>query len=251
MDKVNICICTYKREQLLKKCLLSLYAMDIPAETTVTISVIDNHDQQSAKRVIEELASSSTLPTFYFSEASRGIPFARNRALMETHNIGAQFLVFIDDDEWVKQDWLTQLYGYCIAKGGYLVISGDVIPEFPADIPPDIKPLLHRKNKHPTGKKLSSCATNNVIFPIAIAQNLNLQFNERNPFSGGEDTIFFSTMARHGINIEKCTEALVYEYIPPSRATLTWLLKRKFWAGTINAWRKQQNNKMWLAIFAS
>jgi glycosyltransferase involved in cell wall biosynthesis len=251
MDKINICVCTYKRAQLLKKCLLSLYAMKTPSHCEVTISVIDNHDEQSAKIVVDELKASSTIPTHYFSELNRGIPFARNRAIIETQNLGANFLVFIDDDEWVRKDWLTHLYEYCISRGGYIIISGDVIPELPADVPLDIKPFLYKKNIHPTGKKLSSCATNNVIFPTAISKNLGLQFDVSRPFSGGEDTIFFSTAARNGIRIEKCTEAIVHEHIPNDRATLKWLLKRKFWVGTVNAWRKQQKGTKWLSIFVS
>ncbi len=251
MDKINICICTYKRGALLKKCLTSLYETELPKDVSVSITVIDNDDKQSARIIVDELSATSPLPTHYFCESKRGIPCARNRAIMETQKIGANYLVFIDDDEWVTKDWLIHLYSYCIKKGGKVVVSGDVIPEIPAETPNEIKPFLYRENKHPTGTSLTSCATNNVLMPTSISKDLDLWFDESQPYSGGEDTIFFSTANRLGIRIEKCTEAIVKEHIPVERTKIKWLANRKFWVGTVNAWRKRQKGKLWINIFIS
>lgn len=251
MDKITICICTFKRRDLLRKCLQSLYEMDIPTNTHITLTVIDNHDQQSAKTVVDELTPAATIPTHYVNEPKRGIPHARNRAMIESRAQHAKYLVFIDDDEWVAQDWLCKLYQYCLSKGGELVVSGKVIAVLPDNIPNEIAALLMDTKNRLTGARLTTCATNNVIFPLAITEKLSIEFDTSNPRAGGEDTVFFTKMAIQGVVIERCAEAIVYEHIPPARATLKWQIKRKFWTGTINAWRKHQHGRYWSSIFIS
>ena len=108
--------------------------MDIPTNTHITLTVIDNHDQQSAKTVVDELTPAATIPTHYVNEPKRGIPHARNRAMIESRAQHAKYLVFIDDDEWVAQDWLCKLHQYCHSKGGELVVSVQVISVLPANI---------------------------------------------------------------------------------------------------------------------
>lgn len=99
MDKINICVCTYKRKELLAKCLHSIYNMALPSDTEITLTVIDNDEQQSAKQVIDDFSTASSLPTYYVNERKHGIPHARNRALTESYALQADYLVFIDDDD--------------------------------------------------------------------------------------------------------------------------------------------------------
>ena len=251
MDKINICVCTYKRDKLLSTCLKSLYNVDIPAGSKVTLTVIDNHSERCAKTVIDRLSPIATIPTYYVNEPNRGIPHARNRAIKESLSLQAKYLIFLDDDEHAPKDWLKNLYQYCINKGGNLVVSGRVISKLPDNVSEDIAPLLCNKRHRPTGTSLTACATNNVIFPLALTQQLALKFDASNPQAGGEDTIFFSKMANEGVTIECCAEAILYEEISSDRATLKWLIQRKFWAGTINAWRKMQQGRWWPSIIIS
>ncbi len=48
-------------------------------------------------------------PVLYLLETRIGISSARNRALEFAEQAGADFLVFVDDDETVATDWLKQL----------------------------------------------------------------------------------------------------------------------------------------------
>ncbi|MGH7835788.1 MAG: glycosyltransferase family 2 protein, partial [Candidatus Binatia bacterium] len=53
--KIDVCIATYKRPQLLKKLLLSLVAQETGGEFSFTIIVADNDAQRSAEPVVGEL----------------------------------------------------------------------------------------------------------------------------------------------------------------------------------------------------
>ena len=103
----------------------------------------------------------------YVSEPRRGIPVARNAAVAFATSLNADYLVFIDDDEWVENDWLVTLFSYCKEKGGRSVISGHVIADLPDDVPVHLAQLFNNKESV-TGKALKSCATNNVIIPMYL-----------------------------------------------------------------------------------
>jgi len=247
MPTINICICTYQRPKLLTACLQSLESVVVPSGTEVTVTVIDNDQTRSAEVLVTGLTDTFPFKIYYHCENKRGIPCARNRAIEETHHLGSDYLIFIDDDEWVEPLWLDKLYTYCQNQGGNIVVSGGVISEFPDKIPDDISHFLSRKQK-PTGTLLGSCATNNVLVPISLTKDLGLRFDESNPLAGGTDTIFFHEAVKTGVVIKKCAEALVHEAVPENRANLRWLSKRKFRGGITVAWREKGNGHSTFSI---
>ena len=242
MPSINICVCTCKRDKLLVQCLESVGRVDVPADVNVTVTVIDNDDGRSAEQSVSSLTRQFPFPLLYVCEPRRGIPLARNRALDETYRLGSDFLAFIDDDEWVRTDWLRTLYEYAVAQGGRIIVSGEVIPELPDNTPPEIRGVYKIRNRI-TGERVESCATNNVLVPVSMIREWGLRFDESNPLAGGTDTIFFHEAVARGAVILKCAEALVHEAIPASRANLKWLAKRKYRAGITEAWRKQRKGQ--------
>ncbi len=107
MVVINLAICTCKRAQLLKECLDSVAQAHVPVGTTLVVTIIDNDAEQSARALVESMASGFPVSLEYIAEPRRGIPCARNRAIAEAHRLNSDYLVFIDDDEWVMPDWLV------------------------------------------------------------------------------------------------------------------------------------------------
>ena len=250
MPKINICICTYQRPKLLTECLQSLASIVVPSETEVTVTVIDNDQTGSAEIIVTGLIGAFPFNIYYHCEDKRGIPCARNRAVEETHLLGSDYLVFIDDDERVEPLWLDRLYTYCQNQGGNIVVSGSVISELPDETPDHIRHIFNRKQK-PTGTLLDSCATNNVLVPIYLTKDLGLRFDESDPLAGGTDMKFFHEAVSVGVVIKRCAEALVYESIPKNRTTLRWLSRRKFRGGITKAWRDKQSGRSTFMIIIS
>ena len=233
---VNISICTCQRPRLLAIAIDSLLKMAYPENTQVIISIVDNDPEKSAEPVVNRYLN---LVDFlhYVSEPRRGIPVARNAAVAFAVSLNADYLVFIDDDEWVEKSWLIELFNYCQIKGGRSVISGHVIADLPDNIPAHLAKLFNKKESV-TGRTLKSCATNNVIIPMYLFSELGLTFDESHPFAGGEDILFFSEAVVKGVIIFKCSESVVHEHIPKSRISLKWLGQRKFQAGITVAIQK-------------
>ncbi|WP_022960576.1 glycosyltransferase family 2 protein [Spongiibacter tropicus] len=235
---INIAICSCQRPRLLSQALGSLAAMQRPHGIRLLISVIDNDRDGSARPVFDQWAPHFGDELVYQLERKRGIPCARNNAIDVAHEHGADYLIFIDDDEWVEPNWLCELYGYAIQLGGQAVVHGGVVPELPEGAPAYMREIFFEKRRA-TGTELGSCATNNVLIPIFVTRDLALRFDESRPLAGGTDTIFFCAAVERGVKIFECADARVHEEIPLSRLSSRWLAKRKYRAGITLARRKR------------
>lgn len=224
--------------------------MELPESLEVSVTVVDNDPAESARPVVEEVEPSFPLPLVYAAESRRGIPFARNRCLDEAQAKGADYLVFIDDDEWVAGDWLQKLYGFAHDAGGNTVVCGSVISLMPAAAPDYYSMFFSRKRRR-TGERLPYCATNNVLMPMAEIARLGLRFDENRPFAGGEDVLFFTEANLQGMSIFHCAEAVVYEDVPECRATIRWLSRRKYSVGITLARQKVLAGRSRGMVFAS
>ena len=108
VSKIVISACTYQRPQGLKELFASLKTIKIPDDVSLSIRIIDNEPVPAAKDLVDECAKDMPCPVHYAHEKEGGISIARNRALVEA--IDDDFLVFVDDDETVHEDWLTELW---------------------------------------------------------------------------------------------------------------------------------------------
>ncbi len=248
--RINICILTYRRPDLLGNCLQSLTGLREIDGVELLVTVIENDTEQLSRPLVEQFDTQGRFEIHYRCEPQRGIPVARNNALEFCLAEDCDYVVFIDDDEWVDTDWLSELYSYCQQQGGDIVVSGKVIPIFPENTPPEISGLIKAKER-PTGTHLTACATNNVIFPIRLARELGLRFDTSVPLAGGTDTKFFFAAHQLGVEIKKCDEAVVFERIPESRARIKWMQGRKYRAGITETWRRRQQGQGAAKILAS
>ena len=224
--------------------------MQRPDGIRLLISIIDNDSDASAKPVFDKWGQHFGDELVYRLERKRGIPCARNNAIDVAHEYDADYLVFIDDDEWVEPSWLCELYSYAIRQGGQVVVHGGVVPELTEGAPAYMREIFFEKCRA-TGTELGSCATNNVLIPIFVTRDLALRFDESRPLAGGTDTIFFCAAVERGVKILECAEARVHEEIPLSRLSSRWLAKRKYRAGITLARRKREAGRTVISLLLS
>jgi succinoglycan biosynthesis protein ExoM len=229
MTRVIIALTTFKRPKMLYACLASLANLDIPEECTVDIIVVDNDQDSPSKDIITAVQKTAPAALHYFIEATKGIPYARNRALDEAIKLGCDWLAFIDDDETVAKDWLTNLL-YAARTYNADVVHGRVIYQYPEG---DRWAYLSEKNlthkQKSDGKIVNSAATNNVLINSHIfsADGFSLRFDTTLQFSGGSDTDFFNRSRLNGARLVYYSKAIVYETVPAERCTLNWLFNRE------------------------
>src|SRR3954471_2798209 len=91
---VSVCICTYKRLDLLERLLTGLNAQETEGKFTYSIVVADNDGQRSAEPVAAMFASPSHVPITYCVEPRQNIALTRNKAI---EHADGDFVAFIDD----------------------------------------------------------------------------------------------------------------------------------------------------------
>src|SRR2546422_606876 len=98
---ITICICTYKRLQLLQRLLEELSRQNTGGLFSYSIVVTDNDAASSAKSIVERFHAGVSTEITYRVEPEQNIALARNRAVA---NARGDFIDCIDDDEFPEQD---------------------------------------------------------------------------------------------------------------------------------------------------
>lgn len=219
-------ICTYKRPQLLKTCLESIFQQEVPENWNVEVLIIDNDKDSNNVQELDKFLSASKFKIHYIIEPEIGIPYARNRALHESLARAADFILFIDDDEEAQPGWLLA-YHRALAEFTADIYTGPVQYIFPESYH-----WLANKgfSELSRGSVLRSAATNNVMLKASVIRDAETRpaFDTNMRYSGGSDTDFFTRMCNQGVRIVYVDDAYVTERVLENRLTLKWRLRRQF-----------------------
>jgi succinoglycan biosynthesis protein ExoM len=240
---IALCIATYKRPMLLQSCFNAIAKLEIPEQHRLFVIVVDNDQEQSARSTIQNLNISNVHNISYHVETSRGIAFARNRLLKEAMNVQADFISFIDDDEFPKSDWLLILFN-ALSKYSADVATGPVIA-----LTEEGEVISTTEGKYKTGNMPRKVSTNNVLFKNKLIKQDNLDFDLRLNFCGGEDFDYFEKSSLKGNRHVWSDEAIVFETIVKERTTNKYLFYRHFTGGINNVVQYKFHNgifKSWL-----
>lgn len=221
---IDICICTFQRDHLIKT-LVSVNEIESVIGYNIAIIVVDNDWEPSAKTEVENFAKSSTFPVKYLHCPAGNISIARNGCLNAST---AEFLAFIDDDETVKKNWLQSLIRHIEIENADVVL-GPVIAHYKNNAAGWLKHAdFHSTYPVWSDGKIKSGYTCNVLMRMTSPSITGRQFNLERGRTGGEDTEFFSNVFKAGGHISYEKDAIVEEIVPDNRASLNWLLNRKF-----------------------
>ena len=199
---ICVCICTFKRPQLLKRLLLELDRQETSGLFSYSIVVVDNDRVMSAQHIVQSFQQLSNIEVRYCLEPEQSIALARNRAV---ENAKGDFIAFIDDDEYPDRQWLLTLF---LAFNTFKVdgILGPVLPYYEQE-PPQwiIKGKFHERPSHATGTVLhwTKTRTGNVLLRSSLSGTRPNRDGSHNP---SRDVERFSRWAR--------SEKLMRRYSP-------------------------------------
>ncbi|GAB3188658.1 glycosyltransferase [Nesterenkonia suensis] len=228
-ERLWICVCTYRRNDLLADLLKSLRAQRVPRRPGLL--VVDNDPDGGSETTVRRLWPEAR----WVHQPQPGIATARNTAL-EALPQDASAVVFIDDDERAHPDWLAALVRTADASGADTV-SGPVRSLMPPGTPAGLADEgFIRRIDFPTGPWAMRPATNNVLVRADwFTAEPAFRFDEDFNFSGGEDSELFGRMQSVGAVSWWCAEAEVVEEVPADRATVQWMRARGVRAGHVRA----------------
>lgn len=242
-----VVICTYNRNDPLRRALLSVCGQILGGGRTAEVVVVDNTPGRIAEGLVAEVAAApGGLPVRYLSAPVPNVSLARNAGIAGTE---APFVVFLDDDEWCGDaDWLDALLRVAAATGADAVF-GAVLPVFP-DGPPawdptgraytrdagykDGAPLPLAHDQAASGRWIG---TGNSLLRRDTCLTDAAPFDPRLGIVGGEDNDLFHRLAAAGCRFAWCAGAAVQEEVPGPRTRFRYFLRWSFrsgqhWAGT-------------------
>jgi succinoglycan biosynthesis protein ExoM len=234
-NHISVCVCTYKRPQMLSTLLSKLQDQVTENLFTYSAVVVDNDSNQSAKGIVTDWQARSTIQINYHCEPEQNIALARNKAV---ENAKGKLIAFIDDDEFPENTWLINLLN---TQNQYKAtgVLGPVKPYFEVE-PPRwiIKGRICDRVSFPTGTMLKNqkkTRTGNVLLSKESLRDQEMPFNPEFGRTGGEDVDFFHRMMTRGFTFVWCNEACVYEIVPQDRFKRIFYLKKALLRGKVNA----------------
>ena len=237
--KIALCICTCERPTLLKRSLEALQGipLDRLGGADLEIVVVDNGAGDGARAVCAEAAGRLPMALHVTEQPKRGISFARNKAVEVALSRGADFLAFIDDDDWPEPDWLLRLVetqeesGADLVFGFWHVEIDRHLPDWVMATPAFQQPVREAKGYLGMPRWASTC---NVLIRADMLRRMTQKgepFAAKFAFLGGEDKDFFIRAVKTGASFAWTQESLIHKCSDSERVTARGLLKRAFRIG--------------------
>lgn len=230
---ISVCICTYKRPQLLAQLLSKLKNQKTGGLFEYSIVVVDNDKLETARQIVESHSSRSQVSIGYYVEPEQNIALARNMAVQHARG---DFIAFIDDDESPIAEWLFRLHA-ALQSHNVDGVLGPVKPLF-AVPPPSWMIEAHifeRPGYQQNGVVLDwkQTGTGNMLARRDTLNQISGPFR-REFGSGGEDQDFFRRAIEAGKVFFWCQDAIVYETVPVERTRLSFQLRRALLRGKVS-----------------
>ena len=232
--RVAICCVTLRRPRGLRRLLEGLNALTFQKtapEPAITVVVIDNDGAAPMRSLIDAVRPGFRWPLHYDCESEQGVSSARNRAL-DLVPAETDYIASIDDDEVPEPCWLDELL-HVGRTYGAPIVQGPVHPCFPSP-PPDwlVRGSFFELGPYEDGASLHFAYAGNSLIDATMIRRMALRFDTRFDRTGGEDQHFYSRAIAAGHRVITAEKAVVHEWVPASRTTLSYLLRRRFRMGT-------------------
>ena len=234
--RVAVGICTLNRPEGLDRALAGLMRQCLADARgpEVSVIVVDNSAEGRAADQVGSLsAAKPSASIVYVHEPRRGLANARNAALDAALSRGADFLLFIDDDEVPESGWLAAMVAAMDDPSAVGAVS-PVYPLFTA--PPDgLPPDAYATVAQVQGGRIKAGYTSSCIIRMSAVRRCGCRFDAAYNESGGEDTDFFDKLLSGGGRLAWAGDARVVESVPVQRMSVRWLTRRWYRTGLVEA----------------
>jgi len=219
---------------MLRRLLDSIKTIDPPEDCRLQLRIVDNDADESAKDIVKSIQSNPQPfeHVSYLVESQQNIALARNKAIDAGE---ADLVVFVDDDEVVQPEWLTQLLN-AIDRNNADAAFGPVDGRLDGSAPKWMhrsKLFYHDVASNNGLLTWQNTRTGNTIVKGNWLYQHHLRFKECYGRSGGSDTELFTRIWLQGGRFNAADNAIVWENVPPERATFRWLFNRRFRGGLV------------------
>lgn len=237
MTRIAACVCTYGRNEPLRRLLNRLAEIADAGPHELALIVADDNPDQGARPVVDAFSGRFPLGVHYLVNGTQNISNGRNLVLNRAVEL-ADFAVMTDDDCLPDARWVDALLATQAATGADAV-SGPMI----ADPPPGAPAWIAREGLFdaldqfaPVDGELDHGQTNNCLLSCHwLAEHPEHRFDPAFGRLGGEDMVFFRTAVRSGMRAWFSAAALVHAVEPLEEMRLRALMRTSYWLGNSDA----------------
>ena len=224
MIKVSVVVPVYNVEKYIDKCLNSLVNQTF---NDYEILVVNDGSPDNSQKIVDRYVSDYPDKVFSYIKENGGISSVRNFGIL---NAKGEYVVFIDSDDFVSENYIELLYNKMIENDNDIVFS-DVYRKSQNKL--DL--MLGFNDRGGTFKQnalLSLPAVWNKMYKKSLFINNNIFYPENIPF--GEDLAVTSKLILHAKKIGYVNTPLYYYLIREGSVT-----------------NQKRFNPKWLKIFVS
>jgi glycosyltransferase involved in cell wall biosynthesis len=229
---LSIIICTYNRDKYLYNALKNIAENNFPHDAYEIILINNNSTDHTGMECQRFQTDFPRVDFRYFVEAKQGLSHARNRGITEARG---DFLIFIDDDSFVKKDYLINLEKNLKLYPDILAFGGKITPLFESGKTPawlskwtyswvsainlGNKSVLFKNAKYPIGANMgfSKKSVDATGF-----FNPQLGRSQKNLLAGEEKDFFYRLKKLKG-DIRYFPDTEVEHVIPENRTTKEYI----------------------------
>ncbi len=230
---VKVGACTFRRPDGLRDLLTSIATLRCPEDVELEIIIVDNDEAPSAQDQVQLLGATLPFMCRYVHEPRPGIPQARNRLL--TESLGSDYLLFVDDDETVDQDLVSEHLRIQRQTSAQFVQGPCIMTVEDERDAWWLQTAFFTQKTFADGAPRHESWSNNVLVDMAFVQRTGVRFDDKLRYAGGSDTVFFQDIVSAGGSGAFAANALVYEVQQENRLTWKWALKRQYRYGVTRA----------------
>lgn len=227
---MTVAIITHSRPKGLHRLLTALMSQQIESGVTLDILVVDNACDAEARAIVDDLATKSRFPMRYEEEPIKGIVAARNKCVELFLESDSEHLLFIDDDEWPRDDSWAQDMLAQKQQFGVPVVTGAVLPVSEVAGTEWANHIMHDVGGVPAGTETVGFYTSNLLIERRVLEHVQPAFDSRFAMTGGSDYHFSLKCHKAGFKAA-FVDAPVIEEMPESRARVRWFMLRGFRSG--------------------
>lgn len=232
---VAVCMCTYRRNDLLARLLERIAEISAAGgdRYRIGVVVVDDNPGGAAEPVLEPFRDTFPLGVHYRRSGQQNISLGRNLALEAGAAFG-EVIAMTDDDCRPEPAWIDELLAAREATGAHAV-SGPLLTELPADAPrwvveqgvyDDVHDPIADLAELPIGQ------TNNCLLDVGWLQaHPDHRFDPHYGRIGGEDMVFFSGAVALGMRSVHAARAVVHQLEPLDDLRYGAMLRARFWWG--------------------
>jgi glycosyltransferase involved in cell wall biosynthesis len=224
---LSVIVCTYNRDQHIKRALDSLIAQDFD-KSDYEIIVVDNNSNDRTPQIIKDFKASH--PDYHITlahETRQGLSFARNTGLKLAQG---SYISYIDDDGIARNDYISQIKKYTEQFPDDVAFGGKVLPKYEKGHAPEwmskyierIISIVNLGNEVKVLKKTYPVGCN-MIFKKSVFDQIG-GFNTALKLRSDDKYIFFK-IREAGFRVLYLPKVVVWHFIDHFRNSLDYVKK--------------------------